>query len=106
MAEIEFILKKGLDTMIKQKALEKFAFRLYDVLVDVLKRVDLEIYGQFKAIMLKEGKEWDEAFSDVSQEDRLAIQSLATEFFEVPLMRCLINFRCSKITSLNTRKWR
>lgn len=33
--------------------------------------------------MLTEGKEWEEAVSDVSPEDQAAVRDLAREFFEV-----------------------
>lgn len=83
MLEIETILRRYLDRIIKEKGLEKISFRVHEVLYDIVKRVDLETYGSFRTIILKEGKEWDEAFSDSAQEDLLAVKDLAAQFFEV-----------------------
>lgn len=69
--------------IIKEKGLEKLACRLYDVLGNILKRIDLETYGLFKIIRLKEGKELEAAVSDTSQEDQVAVQDLGKQFFEV-----------------------
>jgi len=69
--------------IIKDKGLERLAYRLYDVLGSLVKRIDLETYGVFKAIMLTEGKEWEEAVSDAPRDDQAAVRDLAQEFFEV-----------------------
>jgi len=83
MREIEAILRKRLDNIIQQKGLERLAYRVYDVLPDLVKRVDPETYGLFRTIMLSEGNEWDVAFSDASPDDRLAVKDVATQIFEV-----------------------
>jgi len=94
--EIEVILRKGLTRIITEKGLERFAFRLYHALGDIIKRIDFETYRLFRAVILTEGKEWEEAVADASREDQVAVQDLAKDFFEVlstlvvPLMlRCL-----------------
>jgi len=81
--EIETILRKRLKDIIRQKGEERLAFRLYDVLPDIVKRVDTETYGLFRAIVLNEGNEWEEAFSDASQEDRLTVKDIASQFFDI-----------------------
>ena len=63
--------------------MERLAYRLYHVLGDIAKRVDLETYGLFKAIVLKEGKEWVEDVSDMSRNAQTVVQDLSKEFFEV-----------------------
>jgi hypothetical protein len=83
MLEIETILRSCLDKIIKEKKLERIAFRVHEVLRDIVKRVDLETYSLFKAIILKEGKEWEESFADSAQEDQLAVRDVAAQFFEV-----------------------
>ena len=55
--ELEQDLESFGSTTFKEKELERLAYRLYHVLGDIAKRVDLETYGLFKAIELKEGKE-------------------------------------------------
>jgi len=77
------ILRKRLKEIIHQKRQERLAFRLYDLLPDIVKRVDTETYGLFRSIVLTEGNEWDEAFGDVSQEDRLRVKDIANQFFDV-----------------------
>jgi len=72
-----------LTSIINNKGLEKLAFRLYDVLGKIVKRVDLEMYGLFRTIVLKEGNEWEKAVSDTSKDDQTAVQDLAKHFFEV-----------------------
>jgi hypothetical protein len=72
--------------------LEKLAFRLHAVLGNIVKRVDLETYGLFNAIMLKEGKEWEDAVIGSSQEDQEVVQDLAKQFFEVRQISLLANF--------------
>jgi len=88
-----------------EKGLERFAFRLYDALGGIIKRIDLETYGLFRAIMLTEGKEWEEAVSDASPEDQVAVQDLAKDFFEVlsTLVVQLI-LRCLKTTNQHRRR--
>jgi hypothetical protein len=74
-----------LKDIIQQKGVEGLAFRLYDVLPDIVKKVDTETYGLFRAIVLNEGNEWEEAFSDASQENRLTVRDIASQFFDVSL---------------------
>ena len=89
-------MRKRLKDIIRQKGEERLAFRLYDVLPDIVKRVDTETYGLFRAIVLNEGNEWEEAFSDASQEDRLTIKDMASQFFDVNLrmfVRLIVDFQ-------------
>jgi hypothetical protein len=60
-----------------------FACRLYDILGKIVKRVDLEMYGLFRTIMVKEGNEWEKAVADTSIDDQTTVQDLAKQFFEV-----------------------
>jgi hypothetical protein len=81
--EITTILQNGLRKMVKEKGLERFAFRLSEVVDGLVRRVDLDTYGTFRAIMLTEGKEFEESLSDAAPEEQPEIQGLATKFFEV-----------------------
>jgi len=81
--EIETILRNGLDRIIQEHGMERLAFRFHDGLADMVKRVDLENYGLFRAIMLEEGREWEVAFSDVSQDDQMVVADIATQFYAV-----------------------
>ena len=91
--------------IIKEKGLERLAYRLYDVLGSVVKKIDLETYGLFRTIMLTEGKEWEEAVSHASREDQAAVRDLAKEFFEVfPSLVIQLMHRCSKITNQRLRR--
>ena len=69
-----------------------------------MKRVDLETYGLFKAIMLKEGKEWESAVASASREDQAAIQDLGKQFFEVRRISLLANCRHSVIMKYLRKK--
>ena len=89
-------MRKRLKDIIQDKGEERLAFRLYDVLPDIVKRVDTETYGLFRAIVLNEGNEWEEAFSDASQEDRLTVKDIASQFFDVNLrlfVRLIVDFQ-------------
>lgn len=96
----------GLARIIKEKGLERLEYRLYDVLSNLVKRIDLETYGVFRAIMLTEGKELEEAVSGASREDQGAVQDLAKDFFAV-LSALVIELmrRCSKITNQHLKRW-
>jgi hypothetical protein len=72
-----------LTSIIKDKGLEMFACRLHGVLGRIVKRVDLEMYGLFRTIMVKEGNEWEKAVADTSIDDQTTVQDLAKQFFEV-----------------------
>ena len=66
------------------------------MLPDIVKRVDTETYGLFRAIVLDQGNEWEEAFSDASQEDRLTVKDIASHFFDVNLrlsVRLIVDFQ-------------
>ena len=65
----------------------------------------METYGLFRAIMLTEGKELEEAVSDASREDQAAVQDLAKDFFEV-LSTLVIQLmrRRSKITNQHLKR--
>ena len=76
--------------------MERLAFPLHEALGNVVKRVDLEIYGTFRAITLKEGKELEDNVSGAAKEDQLAINEMASQFFEVRPTSNLINHRCLK----------
>jgi hypothetical protein len=82
MSEIETILRNGLTRLISEKGLEKFAARVFESLSALVKRVDLETYGTFSAIMLDEGPELQD-FSDVSLEDKSSLRELADQFYSV-----------------------
>lgn len=69
--------------IIQHERQERLAYRLYDLLPDILKRVDAETYSLFRTIILSEGNEWDDAFSDASPADQLTVKNIATQFFEV-----------------------
>jgi hypothetical protein len=103
--EIQTILQNGLDRIIQATGLERMAYRFYDVLGDVLKRVDFEKYGFFRAIMLKEGTEWEAPFAETSQEDQIAAKDVAKQFFEVMSSEFELICRCSKTTSPQRKKW-
>jgi hypothetical protein len=78
-----------LDKVIKEMGMERLAYRLFDGIQGVVKRVDLQTYALFRAIMLKEGEDWDDIFADAGQDDRLDVYSVATAFFEVyDMVRC------------------
>ena len=95
----------GLARIIKEKGLERLEYRLYDVLSSLVKRIDLETYGLFRAIMLTEGKELEEAASDASREDQGAVQDLAKDFFAVlPALVIRLMHRCSKITNQHLKR--
>ena len=81
--EITTILQNGLRKIVKEMGLERFAYRLSEVVDGLVKRVDLDTYGTFRAIMLTEGKELEESLSDAAPEEQPEIQDLATKFFEV-----------------------
>jgi hypothetical protein len=98
MSEIERILRNGLARLINEKGLERFAPRVYGILGALVKRVDLETYGTFSAIVLNEGPEFEDAFSDVSLEDKSLLRELAIQFFEVTTLYCTTDGRHSKIT--------
>jgi hypothetical protein len=95
----------GLARIVKEKGLERLEYRLYDVLSNLVKRIDLETYGVFRAIMLTEGKELEEAVSGASREDQRAVQDLAKDFFAV-LSALVIELmrRCSKITNQHLKR--
>ena len=83
MSEIAAIVRNRLKEIIQQKGQERLAFRLYDMLPEILKRVDVETFGLFRAILLKEGSDWAEAFRDASQEDQLVVKDIGKQLFEV-----------------------
>jgi hypothetical protein len=57
--------------------LERFAFGLSEAVDGLMKQVDLDTYGTFKAIMLTEGKELEECLSDAAPEEQPEIQDFA-----------------------------
>lgn len=83
IAEIEAILRNSLKRLIEEKGVEKFAYRLFNTVGALVKRVDLETYGTFSAIVLNEGPELEDSFCNVSTEDKPSLRELAANFFEV-----------------------
>ena len=80
------ILRKKLESIIKNRDLQKFAFRLYGLLADMVKCVDMETYRLFTTINLKMSKDWDTTFfNDVSKEDQIIVREAGNEFSEVSL---------------------
>jgi hypothetical protein len=63
--------------------MERFAFRLSEAVDGLVKRVDLNIYGTFRSIILPEGKELEDCLSDAAPDERPEIQDLAQQFFDV-----------------------
>jgi hypothetical protein len=59
------------------------AFRLHNAIKSFVGRVDVRTYSMFRAVMLKEGDEWDDDFADASEEDQEAVQEVADRFHEV-----------------------
>jgi hypothetical protein len=92
--------------MVKEKGLEGFAFRLSEVVDGLVKRVDLDTYGTFRAIMLTEGKELEESLSHAEPEVQPEIQDLASKFFEVGSIEELTNHRCLRIMSQQKKRLR
>lgn len=80
--ELAYILRGGLDKIIKEYGVERLAFRFYDGIPEMVKRVDLENYRTFNSIML-EGVQWTSAFSDLSQDDQTVAGNVATRFSAV-----------------------
>jgi hypothetical protein len=72
-----------LDRIIKALGLEKLAFRLHNRIKSFVGRVDVRTYSMFRAVMLKEGDEWDDDFADESEEHRQVVQEVADRFYEV-----------------------
>ena len=83
IAEIEAILRNKLKKLLEERRVEKFAYRLFDTLGALVKRIDLETYWTFSAIVLDEGPELEDSFSDVSPDDKSSLRELAANFFEV-----------------------
>jgi len=81
--EVEAILRDGLGTIIKEKGMERLAFRLFDTLHLLVDRADSEVYRRFRSIAIEEGKEFEEAFRDATKEDQVAVQDIASAFFTV-----------------------
>jgi hypothetical protein len=78
-----------LNKVIKEMGMERLAYRLFDAIQALVKRVDLQNYAMFRAIMLKEGEEWDDIFADAGPDDRRDVYNVATAFFKVyDMVRC------------------
>jgi hypothetical protein len=54
-----------------------------DTLSILLDRIDLETYRIFKKIAIEEGKEFEEAFMDMSKDDQVIVKDIASAFFSV-----------------------
>jgi hypothetical protein len=72
-----------MERSIAQRGLRKFAFRLYELLADMVKCVDVEDYRLFTAINLKLSKDWTSSFLDVSKEEQALIQEASEQFSQV-----------------------
>lgn len=82
--EINAVFQKVLARILCEKGLERLAYRLSEAVSGLVKNADLENYRLFNVIMLKDENEWIEReFSDLSQEDQLAVQEVAGEFLRV-----------------------
>jgi len=81
--EIATILQKGLKKILKEKELERFAFRLSEAVDGLVKRVDLDTYGTFRSIILPQGREFEDCLSDATLEEQPEIQDLAKKFFDM-----------------------
>lgn len=83
--EIVRILKKGLDSIIQERNLQRLAYRLHDILLEIANTVDFQVFGDFGTILMAEMKDWGEKISDLSPVDQAEARDLIKDFYQVHL---------------------
>jgi hypothetical protein len=71
--------------MIHDRKLERFAYRLYDVLREIISVVKFESFRDFGTIVMDESKDLDEMFTDLSPSDQADVKNTIQEFYQVEL---------------------
>jgi hypothetical protein len=104
IAEIETILRRGFDRIIKELGMERLAFPLHDWIYTMAKKVDLQNYTMFKAITLKEGSELVGALAGASPEDQEVFREIAERCSLVHPWK-FTYARCLTTTSHPMRRW-
>jgi hypothetical protein len=80
------MFKKRLDSIIQERSLQRFAYRLFDALREIITTVDFQSFGNFGKIMMAESKEWDQVFSDLSPRDQADIKDVAKQLHQARLV--------------------
>jgi len=65
--------------------LQRFAYRLYDLLQEIINAVDFESFRDFGTIDIDELKNLDERFSDLSPSDQMDVMDVIKEFLLVDI---------------------
>jgi L-rhamnose mutarotase len=78
-----------LERIITELGMERLAFRLNEAINPVVKRVNVQNYSMFRAIMLK-GDEWEDTFADSSEEDQEMVREIAARHLMVQLWTWLM----------------
>jgi hypothetical protein len=71
--------------MIQDRKLERFAYRLYDVLREIINVINFESFRDFGTIVMDESKDLDETFTDLSPSDQEEVRNTIKEFHQVGL---------------------
>jgi hypothetical protein len=83
------ILKRGLGRIIQDRKLERFAYRLNDVLREIITVVNFESFRDFGTIDMDESKDLDEMFTDLSPSDQAEVKNIIKELHQVGLFPVL-----------------
>ena len=65
--------------------MQRFAYRLYDLLQEIINAVDFESFRDFGTIDIDELKNLDERFSDLSPSDQMDVMDVIKEFLLVDI---------------------